>query len=214
MTAARLGSLPHRACSGARAVDLAGLGDLSVLGGNRADGPRRLRPVRVTRLRRATVAPFVVAAAGLLASCGVAHAGAASSGRPWYSTWSGGCGPPAVVRVDGHVMGVGNCAGMLVVPAQQVTLDVGQRIDVHVTEEGTGPHGNKRVPAIPLPASSRPSVLIRSTVSPDRATATYRAVGSGDAVLTSSRAFCLHVRHHRDRETTGSCPAIEITVVP
>jgi hypothetical protein len=34
---------------------------------------------------------------------------------------------------------------MLGVPAQQVTLDVGQRIDVHMTEEGSGPHGNKLV---------------------------------------------------------------------
>jgi hypothetical protein len=111
-------------------------------------------------------------------------------------------------------MSVGNCAGMLGVPAQQVTLHVGQRIDVHMTEEGSGPHGNKLVPAIPLPASSRTSVLIRTAISPDRATATYRAVGSGHAVLTSSRTFCLHTRHHRIRETTGSCPVIEVTVVP
>jgi hypothetical protein len=102
---------------------------------------------------------------------------------------------------------------MLLDPAQQVTLDVGQRIDVHMTEEGTGLHGNHWVPAIPLPASSRP-VLIRSAISPDRATATYRAVRPGHAVLTSSPAFCLHTRHHRDRETTGSCPVIEVTLVP
>jgi hypothetical protein len=111
-------------------------------------------------------------------------------------------------------MGVGNCAGMLLVPAQQVTLDVGQRIDVHMTEEGTGPHGNKWVPAIPLPRSSRPSVLMRSAISPDRATATYRAVRPGHAVLTSSPTFCLHTRHHQDRETTGSCPVVEVTVIP
>lgn len=103
---------------------------------------------------------------------------------------------------------------MLVVPAQQVTLAVGQRIDVHMTEEGTGPHGNKWVPAIPLPASSRPSVLIRNAISPDRATATYRAVHPGHAVLTSFPTFCLHTRHHRDRETTASCPVIEVTVAP
>jgi hypothetical protein len=124
------------------------------------------------------------------------------------------CGPPAQVRVHGHVRFVGNCAMMLLVPAQRVTLDVGQRIDVHMTEEGSGPHGNHLVPAIPLPASSRPSVLARSAISPDRATATYRADGPGQAVLTSARTFCLHTRDHRDRETTGSCPVIEVTVVP
>jgi hypothetical protein len=124
------------------------------------------------------------------------------------------CGPPSQVRLHGHVIPVGNCAGMLLVPAQQVTLDVGQRIDVHMTEEGAGPHGNKWVPAIPLPRSSRPSVLMRSAISPDRATATYRAVSPGNAVLTSSPTFCLHTRHHHDRETTGSCPVVEVTVTP
>jgi len=169
----------------------------------------------VNRLRRNAVVAFVASAAGLLASCGVAHAGAASSGRPWW--WSqtvSFCGHPAKVRLHGHVMDVGNCAGTLGVPAQQVTLDVGQRIDVHMIEEGTGPRGNKWVPAIPLPASSRPSVLVRSAISPDRATATYRAVRPGHAVLTSSPTFCLHTRHHQFRETTGSCPVIEVTVIP
>lgn len=103
---------------------------------------------------------------------------------------------------------------MLGVPAQRVTLEVGQRIDVHMTEEGSGPQGNKLVPAMPLPASSRPSVLSRTAISPDRATATYRAAGPGQAALTSSRAFCLHTRHHQFRETTSSCPVIEVTVVP
>jgi len=152
-------------------------------------------------------------AAGLLAACGLAHAGSSSSDRPWWSHMNGACGSPAQVRIGGHVMLVGNCAGMLLVPAQQVTLDVGQRIDVHMTEEGMGPHGNRMVPAIPLPASSRASVLMRGAISPDRATGTYRAVGPGHAVLTSSSTFCLHTRHHRDRETTGSCPVIEVTVV-
>jgi hypothetical protein len=127
---------------------------------------------------------------------------------------NGACGPPAQVRIGGRVRLVGNCAGMLLVPAQQVTLDVGQRIDVHMTEEGMGPHGNRWVPAIPLPASSRPSVVIRSAISPDRATGTYRAVGPGHAVLTSSPTFCLHTRHHRDRETAASCAVIEVIVVP
>ena len=184
-----------------------------MLGGNRADGLRRLRAVRLTWRRHTALAAFVVAA-GLLAACGVAHGASSSSDRPWWSHIEGACGPPAQVRIGGQVMLVGNCAGMLLVPAQHVTLDVGQRIDVHMTEEGMGPHGNRWVPAIPLPASTRPSVLMRSAISPDRATGTYRAVGPGHAVLTSSPTFCLHTRHHRDRETTASCPVIEVTVVP
>jgi len=169
--------------------------------------------VRLTWRSHAAVAAFVVAA-GLLAAYGVAHAGPASSAGPWWSHMSGACGPPAQVRIGEQVMLVGNCAMMLVIPAQQVTLEVGQRIDVHMTEEGMGSHGNRMVPAIPLPASSRPSVLMRSAISPDRATGTYRAIRPGQAVLTSSPTFCLHTCHHQDRETTRSCPVIEVSVVP
>ena len=93
-------------------------------------------------------------------------------------------------------------------------LDVGQQIDVHMIEEGAGPRGNQWGPAIPLPASSRPSVLVRSAVSQDRATGSYRAVRPGQAVLASPRTFCLHARDHLDQETTGGCPVIEVTVVP
>ena len=174
----------------------------------------RLKGVTVTWLRYPHAAALMLAAAGLLASCGVVHAGASSGGRPWWPTGVSMCGPPAQVRLHGHVMPIGNCAGMLLVPPQQVTLDVGQRIDVHMTEEGAGPHGNKLVPVMPLPRSSRPSVVMRSAISPDRATATYRAVRPGRAVLTSSRTFCLHTRHQRDRETTASCPVVKVVVIP
>ena len=169
----------------------------------------------VTWMRYPHAAALMLTAVGLLASCGVVHAGASSGDRPWwYRTGVSMCGPPAQVRLHGHVMSVGNCAGMLLVPAQQVTLDVGQQIDIHMTEEGTGPHGNKWVPAFPLPQSSRSSVLTRSAISPDRATASYRAVRPGHAVLMSSRTFCLHTRHHGFHETTASCPVVEVTVIP
>ena len=45
-------------------------------------------------------------------------------------------------------MPVGDCAGLLGIPARQVTLEAGQRIDVHMTEEGTGLHGDHWVPAL------------------------------------------------------------------
>ena len=182
---------------------------------NRVPALRRLRDVRMAGVRYLPAAAFMATAVGLLASCGTAHAGAASGGRPWWvQTRASACGPPAWVRLGGHVMPVGNCAGMLLVPAMKVTAHVGQRIDVHMTEEGMGPHGNRMVPAIPLPRSSRPSVLTRGAVSTGQATATFRAVRSGHAVLASSPTFCLHTRHHRDRETTDRCPIIEVTVIP
>jgi len=103
---------------------------------------------------------------------------------------------------------------MLLVPAMKVTVHVGQTIDVHMTEEGAGPHGNRLVPGTPLPQSSRQSVLKRGAISANRATGTYDAVRSGSAALPPSPLFCLHDRHHRDRETTASCPVIEVTVIP
>jgi hypothetical protein len=184
-----------------------------VLGGNRADSLPRRRPVRGAGLRRAAVAVFTAATAGLLASCSVAHAGAASSGRPWWSQ-SGSCGFPARVRLPGRVINAGTCTAFLEIPAQKVTLDVGQHIDVHMTEEGTGPSGNRLVPMIPLPRSARPSVVTPGAISADRATGTYRAVHPGHAALVSRDQACLVTRHREPQKATGSCPVLEITVVP
>jgi len=188
------------------------LGGCSVLGGNRAGGLQRLRAVRVTWMRY-LVGVALVVAAGLLAACGMAHAGAASGARPWWSQ-SGSCAFPALVRVHGRVMNVGTCTGFLEIPGPRVTLDLGQHIDVYVTEEGAGPSGNRLVPMIPLPRSSRPSVVTPGAISADRATGTYRAVRPGHAVLMSRAGGCLVTRHREPQKATGSCPVVEITVVP
>jgi hypothetical protein len=99
---------------------------------------------------------------------------------------------------------------MLGIPAQKVTVHVGQQIDVHMTEEGSGPSGNRFVPIYPLPRSSRPSVVMLMAISPDRATGTYRAVRPGHVALIS-RASCSDYRH--PQEITANCPVIEITVI-
>src|SRR5262245_1507478 len=109
----------------------------------------------VARPRYLAVAAFVAGAAGLLASC--------SSGRPWYWTRHSAWGPPALVRRDGHVRGVGDCAALLVIPALKLTMHLGQQIDVHMS-------------AGPPPHSSRPSVLIPGAIGPDQSTGTYQAV--------------------------------------
>ncbi len=113
------------------------------------------------------------------------------------------------MRVDGHVIPVGDCAGIFLVPAQQVTVQVGQQIDVRMTEEPAGPSGNQLIPVFPLPRSSRPVVLADGTVSQDRASGTYRAIRPGHAVLTT-RAWCLV----GSGEIRGSCPDLDDTVVP
>jgi hypothetical protein len=86
----------------------------------------------VTGRRYPALAAFLVAA-GLLVACGSVQASPAS--RAWWSRVSGACGPPAVVRLDGHVMLVGDCAALLVIPATKVAMHVGQQIDVHMTGE-------------------------------------------------------------------------------
>ena len=113
------------------------------------------------------------------------------------------------MRVDGQVIPVGDCAGILLVPAQQVTMQVGQQIDVRMMQETAGPSGNRLAPMFPLPRSSRPAVVADGTVSQDRASETYRAIRPGYAVLTT-RAWCLV----GSGEIRGSCPVLDITVVP
>ena len=174
---------------------------------------RRLKGVTLTWVRYPFVAALMLAGAGLLASCGVAHAGAGSGGRGWWSQ-SGSCAFPAVVRVPGRVMNVGTCTGFLEIPAPRVTLDVGQQIDVRMTEEGAGPSGKRLVPMFPLPRSSRPSVVTPGAISADRATGTYRAVRPGHAVLMSRAGACVVTRHRESQKATGSCPVVEVTVVP
>jgi predicted RecA/RadA family phage recombinase len=113
-----------------------------------------------------------------------------------------------LVRVNGQVIPVGNCAGVFLVPARQVTVQAGQQIDVRMTEQPAGSSGNHLVPVFALPRSSRPAVLADGTVSQDRASATYRAVRPGHAVLTT-RAWCLA----GSGEISGSCPVLDVTVV-
>ena len=123
------------------------------------------------------------------------------------------CGPPALVRVGGHIMSLGSCAGNLFLPAPKVRVHVGQEIDVHVTEEGTGPAGNQLVPLFPVPRSSRPSVLLPGAVGPDQATERYQAIRPGHAALIAQTS-CTAISHGKILDVAGSCPLIEVTVVP
>ena len=105
----------------------------------------------------------------------------------------------------------GSCDANFGIPAAKVTVHVGQDIDVHMTEESTGYYGTHFVPMFPLPCSSRPSVLARTTISTDKATGTFTARHPGHAVLFTT-ADCLDSTSQR--ETHGKCPALDITVLP
>jgi hypothetical protein len=125
-----------------------------------------------------------------------------SSGKWWRGMGIANCAPAAMVRVVGRVMGVGDCAGLLVIPPEKVTVRVGEQIDVHMFEVGT---------LFTLPHSSAAAVLQRMAVSPDGETGTYRAVHTGHATLIS-HAWC--VGRKIEGEITGSCPVLDVTVIP
>jgi hypothetical protein len=162
---------------------------------------------------RFAAAGLSLAAAGLLVSCSAAparphatgtHGPTSASGRPWwYQRGVSPCAAPALVRIAGHVTGVGTCMGLLSHPPLTVTVTVGQRIDVHMTGAGFAR----------LPHSSLPSVLAPRAVSRDGATQTYRAARPGHAVLISDGQACLARRHLEVNEIHGSCPVIAVTVV-
>ena len=106
---------------------------------------RRPRTMKMSWPRVAFAGAVSVAAA-LLVSCTGAPArapvggrGTPSSARPWWPHGEANittCVGAALVRAHGRVLGVGTCEGQLEIPALKVTLKVGQRIDVHMTEFG------------------------------------------------------------------------------
>lgn len=149
---------------------------------------------------------------GLVASAVLVTACTSARSEWWQETGATSCGPPALIRVDGHVRSVGACTGGFVIPAPKVTVHVGQKIDVHMLTEGAGPSGNKLVPVWPLPHSSTSSVLMRAAVSTDKATGTFTARRPGHAMLVTTHAQCYAPR--TQEEIRGKCPVLEVTVLP
>ena len=152
------------------------------------------------------------AAIGFVAGAVLVTACASTGTSPWWGqTGTSSCGPPALMRVAGQVTWLGNCAANFVIPAAKVTVHVGQDIDVHMLEESTGYTGTHFVPIFPLPYSSQPSVVARTTISTDKATGTYTARRPGHATLFTT-ANCLAAGS--EQPTQGKCPALDITVLP
>lgn len=144
-------------------------------------------------LRCFAAAWFAAVVTCLLASC---------SGKPWWTPAGvSACGTPALVRIGGHVRPIGDCAGLLTIPAMSVTVHVGKQIDVHLL-------------AGPVPQSSRASVLVLDALGPGRGTGTYRAIHPGRAAVISRTWPCLVTRHRLRRVITGNCPVVEVIVVP
>jgi hypothetical protein len=104
-------------------------------------------------------------------------------------------------------MNVGGCAGSFWLPVPKVTLHIGKTIDLHMTEEGTGPSGNQLAPVSPLPYIPGTSALKRTVTDPDKATATYKAVHPGHVVLITRGRCTL------DAQERPSCPVVDVTVI-
>jgi hypothetical protein len=109
-----------------------------------------------------------------------------------------------MMRVAGHVEGVGDCAANLAIPPTSVTMAVGQRLDLRVVVDGS----SNPIIALPLPTDTH--ILRLISRSRDSAGATYEAVASGSADLVSSRASCVDRTSHR--QTRGSCVVVRVAV--
>jgi hypothetical protein len=107
-----------------------------------------------------------------------------------------------MVRVAGRVMVAGDCAGLFIVPPGSVLLRVGQQIDVHMME---------LTPVFTLPRSSDPAVLRQTGAGQDGIAGTFSALRPGRAVLVS-HAWCVGLK--LAHEIKGSCPVLDVTVVP
>ncbi len=116
----------------------------------------------------------------------------------WRPYPAGNCGGPAFARVSDRVELVGDCAGLLVIPADAMILRVGQRIDVHVLD-------------VSLPRSSDRAVLAQIAVSPDGATGTYQALRPGHATLISAAGWCVGLKVKG--QIKGNCPFLEVAVL-
>jgi hypothetical protein len=157
-------------------------------------------PRRGHTMKRVSTLSLVIA--------GVLVAGCSSSSKPWwYGSGPTSCGPPALARVAGQVKDIGSCSGSFWLPAMKVTLHVGEAVDLHMTEEGSGPSGSQLVPGSPLPDVSGSSVLGRTITDKDKAAATYKAEHPGHVVLVTP-GRCILDGHMR-----SSCPLIDVRVI-
>jgi hypothetical protein len=130
------------------------------------------------------------------------------SGTPpwWYQKGTTSCGPPALIRLAGHVKALGDCALEFVVPPPTVTMRVGQELDVHMLVD------SNEAPLYPLPHASPASVLVGAGVRADRSTASYRAVHPGRTALITG-ASCLSAVTKRGTSSPW-CPILEVIVIP
>ena len=95
---------------------------------------------------------------------------------------------PDSYRVDGGLrQWLGTCGASFRLPAPVVTVQIGQDIDVHMTQTGPGASGTE----YPLPTTTNSQVLARTSITDGNSTASFQARSPGLAQL----------------ETVGGCPS-------
>jgi GrpB-like predicted nucleotidyltransferase (UPF0157 family) len=155
----------------------------------------------VVRVLRTLGALSLALGALLMTGCGSSHPW-------WYTSGATSCGPPADLRMAGHISELGNCAGNFLTPARQVTLNVGDTIDLHMLQEAGGPSGSSPVPLPPamLPAVRGSSAVKRTAANSAQATTTFRAEHPGQATLVIPGRCLL------DGQRSTGCPVLNIIV--
>lgn len=179
----------------------------------------RPRPCVFATMRVLAILAIAMLAA-VLGGCGSTPAGsigstpAVSSSPPqqWWvvGTGSSGCGHAAWYRLAGQVHPAGDCAANLDDPAVDVTMRVGEQLDIHMTEDESAT-SRGLVPLYAVPTSSNSAVLQRVSVGQD-ATASYRAVAPGTAKLLTPDSACTDAA--TGRQSSRPCPVVEVTVRP
>jgi hypothetical protein len=132
-----------------------------------------------------------------------------SSGRVWgwWGHEASYCAVPVFYRMNGKVVGLGSCMGTLVHPGAMIKVAVGQVLQLHVSVHGHFPY-------FPLPWSTAPGI-VRLELTGDAATATYRAVAPGRAVLETIEPCPGRAETPTGiGQVPGPCPVLRIRVTP
>jgi hypothetical protein len=127
----------------------------------------------------------------------------ASPSAPWWAVGGlSACGRPAVSRVESRLTYLGGCDASFGEPPAVISLAVGELLDLHMTPEVIG-----GPPLYPLPTSTDAKV-VKLVATQDAGTATYQAIGVGDAtLLTNGSCSSTTVS-----QFNGPCPVVQIHV--
>ncbi len=168
---------------------------------------RWLTPVRAALIGALILSALIAAVAlGWLPPGG----GPAPGASPWWAHEGIiNCGFPAEYRAHDQVRSLGDCAGLLGEPAHQVSLRVGDKLDLKMSVQTSS--SGQLVPIYPLPTISDPQVLALVRTGDGDSSAVYRGASPGTTALTSLGP-CLGGQAGPGAQ--GPCDVLTVTVTP